>query len=70
MLENSSGSANFREFALFSPSGKLALTANGSENQLQLWRLPTATSPSLKKNSLWAFAGSFAAASRSSLIFC
>lgn len=43
VLQNSSGTANFSTFALFSPDGGLILTAGGADGRLQLWRPPTAT---------------------------
>jgi WD40 repeat protein len=44
VIRNPQGSANFEEMALFSPDGRMVLTAMGSEGRLQLWRLPTAQS--------------------------
>jgi WD40 repeat protein len=42
LLHNPSGAANFTTFALFSPNGKLILTAGGSGGRMQLWRAPDA----------------------------
>jgi WD40 repeat protein len=36
-----SGGGAFTTMAMFSPDGKLALTASSGDNRLQLWRLPT-----------------------------
>ncbi len=44
VVENPRGSANFTGFALFSPDGRLMLTASGSDGHLQLWRSPNQTS--------------------------
>jgi len=38
-FSNSSQASKFRNFALFSPDGKLVLTTSGSDGILQLWRL-------------------------------
>jgi WD40 repeat protein len=43
VLQNASGSSNFATFALFSPDGRLMVTAGGLEGRLQLWRAPSAT---------------------------
>ncbi len=62
-LENPPGSPNFREFALFSADGRLALTAYGTENQVQLWRLPTAESRAYElRQFTWSKAPTTAAA--------
>jgi WD40 repeat protein len=37
---NPGGSSNFSVFALFSPDGRLIVTAGAEEGQLQLWRAP------------------------------
>src|SRR5207302_1561167 len=62
-LESPPGSANFRDFALFSPDGRLALTAYGTENLMQLWRLPTAESRAYElRQFTWSKAPTTAAA--------
>ena len=43
VLEQPSGATNFGTFALFSPDGRLLVTAGASEGRLQLWRRPTDT---------------------------
>jgi WD40 repeat protein len=43
VLEQPSGATNFGTFALFSPDGRLIVTAGASEGRIQLWRRPTAT---------------------------
>jgi WD40 repeat protein len=40
VVRNSSGAVNFTNFALFSPDGKMILTAGASDNRLQLWSNP------------------------------
>ena len=40
IITNTSGTANFTTFALFSPDGNSVLTAGSSDNRLQLWRNP------------------------------
>jgi hypothetical protein len=40
VITNTSGTANFTTFALFSPDGNAVLTAGSSDNRLQLWRNP------------------------------
>jgi len=40
VLQGSVGSANFQNFALLSPDGRLMLTAGASEGRLELWRTP------------------------------
>jgi WD40 repeat protein len=42
VLQNSGGVGNFNTLALFSPDGRLILTAGGTEGRLQLWRTPAA----------------------------
>lgn len=42
VLQNSGDVGNFNTLALFSPNGRLILTAGSSEGRLQLWRAPDA----------------------------
>jgi len=39
-VQNATGAANFSTLALFSPDGRLILTAGGGEGRLQLWKAP------------------------------
>jgi WD40 repeat protein len=41
ILQNPSGASNFTTFALFSPDGRLILSAGGAEGRMQLWRAPS-----------------------------
>jgi WD40 repeat protein len=41
-LHRPTRAASFTGFALFSPDGDLILTSDGSENQVQLWKAPSA----------------------------
>jgi WD40 repeat protein/biotin carboxyl carrier protein len=43
-LQNASDAMNFSTMALFSPTGKLILTAGQSDSRLQIWRAPTSDS--------------------------
>lgn len=43
VLENSGDASQFTTFALFSPDGRLILSAGAAEGRLQLWRAPTAS---------------------------
>ena len=43
VLQSSSGANNFTSFALFSPDGRLILTAGASEGRLELWQVPAGT---------------------------
>ncbi len=40
VFHSSAGTSNFSNFALFSPDGRMVLTAGASEGRLQLWRVP------------------------------
>lgn len=42
IIENPTDSGKFSTFALFSPNGRMVLTAGSSDGRLQLWRAPTA----------------------------
>jgi WD40 repeat protein/biotin carboxyl carrier protein len=42
IIENPTDSGHFSTFALFSPNGRMVLTAGSSDGRLQLWRAPTA----------------------------
>jgi len=43
VLQNPSGASNFTNFALFSPDGRMIVTAGAAEGRVQLWRAPTRT---------------------------
>jgi WD40 repeat protein len=43
VLQNNTGASNFLPFALFSPDGRLILTAGAGDGRLQLWRSPGST---------------------------
>jgi WD40 repeat protein len=45
VLKQPSGASHFTTFALFSPCGRVLLTAGASEGKMQLWRVP---SPSVR----------------------
>ena len=51
VITNTTGTANFTTFALFSPDGNAVLTAGSSDNRLQLWRNPV-TSPKARATEL------------------
>jgi WD40 repeat protein len=40
VLQNAASPSNFTGFALFSPDGRVILTANAAEGRLQMWRSP------------------------------